>query len=64
MKVYATVPGAEVWIPPFGMATNEVPCLVPASVAAELARAEGLRVEADEAPAPKKKSTPTLIEKE
>jgi hypothetical protein len=62
MKVYATVPGAEVWIPPFGMATNEVPCLVPASVAAELARAEGLRVEPDEAPPAKKKSP--LIEKE
>jgi len=62
MKVYATVPGAEIWIPPFGMATNEAPCLVPASVAAELARAEGLRVEPDEGPPAKKKSP--LIEKE
>ena len=56
-KVYATVPGAEVRIPPYGTATNEVPCLVPASVAAELARSEGLRVEPDDPdePAPKKK---------
>ena len=47
-KVYATVPGAEVWIPPYGTATNDRPCVVPAPVAEELAKAEGLRVEADE----------------
>jgi hypothetical protein len=47
-KVYATVPGAEVWIPPHGMATNDSPALVPAAVGAELAKVEGLRVESDE----------------
>lgn len=55
VKVYATVPGAEVWIPPYGTATNESPCLVPAAVAKELAHDKSLRVEPDE-PAPKKKS--------
>ncbi len=50
-KVYATVPGAEVQIPPFGVATNDRPCLVPPAVAEELAHAEGLRVEPDD-PAP------------
>jgi hypothetical protein len=67
-KVYATVPGAEVWIPPFGTATNDGPCVVPAAVGEELARAEGLRVEMDEAapaPAPRKKSTaPEVAPKE
>lgn len=48
MRIYAAVPGAEVWIPPYGMATNDVPCIVPASVGEELARAEGLRVEPGE----------------
>ena len=56
-KVYATVPGAEVWIPPYGTATNDRPALVPAAVAKEFAHTEGLRVERDEPdePAPKKK---------
>ena len=55
-KVYATVPGAEVWIPPFGTATNQHPCLVPASVGEELSKVEGFKVEPDEpVPAPKKK---------
>ncbi len=51
-KVFATVPGAEIWIPPYGTATNDRPCVVPAAVAEELAKAEGLRVEADEPAAP------------
>lgn len=50
-KVYATVPGAEVWIPPYGTATNDRPAVVPPVVAEELAKIEGLRVEPDE-PAP------------
>ncbi len=55
-KVYATVPGAEVQIPPYGVATEQSPCLVPEPVGEELSRVEGLRVEPDEpAPAPKKK---------
>ncbi len=55
-KVYATVPGAEVQIPPYGMATEHVPCVVPECVGEELSKVEGLRVEPDEpAPAPKKK---------
>lgn len=66
MKVYATIPGAEVWIPPYGTAKNDVPCIVPPEVGAELAVAEGLRVESDEpAPTPKKKShAPLAPEKE
>jgi hypothetical protein len=56
VKVYATVPGAEIWIPPYGTATNDRPCLVPPTVAEELSHAEGLRVEPDELPpVPKKK---------
>lgn len=52
-KVYATTPGAEVWISPYGAATNERPCVVPEAVGRELATVEGLRVEPDEpAPAP------------
>ncbi len=47
-KIYATVPGAEVWIPPYGMATNDSPAVVPAAVGAELAKVDGLRVEPDE----------------
>ncbi len=55
-KVFATVPGPEVQIPPYGTATEQNPCLVPASVGEELSRVGGLRVEPDEpAPAPKKK---------
>ncbi len=58
-KVYATVPGAEVWIPPHGMATNDSPAVVPAAVGAELAKVDGLRVEPDEpVQAPKKKLAP------
>jgi hypothetical protein len=66
MKVYATVPGAEVWIPPYGTATNELPCIVPAEVGEELAAAEGLRVESEApAPAPKRKfHAPLAPEKE
>ncbi len=57
-KVFATVPGAEVQIPPYGMATEHVPCVVPASVGEELSKVEGLRVEPDESsPAPKKKGS-------
>jgi len=56
MRVYTTVPGAEVQIPPYGTATEHTPCLVPASVGEELSKVEGLRVEPDEtAPAPKRK---------
>lgn len=51
-KVFATVPGAEVRIPPYGTATNDGACVVPAAVAEELAKIQGLRVEADE-PAPR-----------
>ncbi len=65
-KVYATVPGAEVWIPPYGTARNDSPAVVPAAVGAELAKVEGLRVEPDEpAAAPKKKlAEPAKSEKE
>ncbi len=51
-KVYATVPGAEVRISHpsgwQGTATNERPALVPETVAEDLAKVEGLRVERDE----------------
>lgn len=47
-KVYATTPGAVVQIDHYGPATNDQPCVVPEAVAAELAKAEGLRVEPDE----------------
>lgn len=47
-RVYATVPGAEVWIPPYGTATNDGSCVVPDAVAEELAQAEGLRIEPDD----------------
>ena len=57
-KVYATVPGAEVQIPPYGVATNDRSCLVPAAVGEELGKVEGLRVEPDEpVPAPKKRTS-------
>ncbi len=46
-KVFAAVPGAEVQIPPYGTATNDRPCLVPAAVGEELSKVEGLRVEPD-----------------
>lgn len=63
MKVYTTVPGAEAYIPPYGTATNDTPCVVPVAVGAELARADGFRVEPDE-PAPKKKTPRDAAEKE
>ncbi len=46
-KVYATVRGAEVQIPPYGVATEQSPCVVPAAVGEELSKVEGLRVEPD-----------------
>jgi hypothetical protein len=56
-RVYATVPGAERQIPPYGTATEHTPCLVPAAVGEELSKVEGLRVEPDEpVPAPKKRA--------
>lgn len=61
-KVYATVPGAEVQIPPYGTATNDRPCLVPAEVGRELATVAGLRVEPDET-APKKRSAAEAADK-
>jgi hypothetical protein len=50
-RVYATTPGAEVWISHYGPATETVPCVVPEAVGVELAKVEGFRVELDE-PAP------------
>ena len=48
MRVYATVPGAEVRISHYGTATCDLPCLVPTAVAKELAHVAGFRVEPDE----------------
>lgn len=60
-KVFAAMPGAEVQIPPYGMATEQNPCLVPAEVGEELSKVEGLRVEPDEpVPTPKKRHAPPV----
>ena len=46
-KVFTTVPGAVQRIGNYGEASNGQPAIVPDEVAAELATAEGLRVEQD-----------------
>ncbi len=66
-RIWATVPGAEVRVSHYGTATNDQPCLVPDSVAEELAHVEGLKVEpAEPAPAQRKKQAaePAKSEKE
>lgn len=50
-KVYATTPGAAVQVDFYGVATETEPCRVPEAVGLELAGAEGLRVELEEAAA-------------
>lgn len=41
VALYTTVPGMEIHIPPYGVASNETPCLVPASCDIEDLCAEG-----------------------
>ena len=48
MRVFTVPAGLEVAIDHYGTATNDRPCLVPASVAAELAADPRLRIEGAE----------------
>jgi hypothetical protein len=61
-KVFTTTPGAVVRIGNHGMASNDEPALVPAEVAAELAKDPLFRVEAPEDgtgfPPPPRKAEP------